>query len=256
MYSFDAKNHIHLLDGSPLYGTTTVIKELMPPFLAKWGATCAADHIEANWDNYFDQETARPRKKLFEDAILAWSKVRAEAANKGTDMHAALEAYVSRMITDFDGKPQLLNDASGDEPDWKKVQAFAEWATHSVDRFILAEKYTYSRRLWTGGVVDCLAKMRDGSLAVIDFKSSKEAYFNQFVQAAGYSLQLKESGYGNADGTDWQTLTEPITKLIVVPFGAKELKPPFIENVEGYKDAFEHIVRVYEYLRSFNEKAA
>lgn len=241
MYYFDAKQHIHLLDEQPLYGTSTLIKEVMPPFLAKWGAQCAVDWLKEN-------------DKDWDGAVMAWSKVRKEAAEKGTDLHASLEEYVVRMLTDFDGRPQYLNDGTDEDPNWKKVQAFAKWAVLNLDHFIFAEKNTYSKELWVGGVVDCLARLKDGRLVVIDFKSSKEAYFNQFVQAAGYAYQLEESGYGTAKGDDWNVLVEPIQALVVVPFGGRTLDPVMIENVSGYKDVFKSVVQVYGFLNSYNKK--
>lgn len=249
-YTFDDKKHVHLLDGEPLYGTSTVIKEVMPPFLAKWGAQCAVDYIKEHKVLLGTED----EEKVLTDAVNAWSKVRQKAADKGTDMHAELEKYVTCMITDFDGTPQELNDGNEVDPEFEKIQKFAEWAVSSVDKFIASEKYTYSKELWVGGIVDCVAKLRDGSLAVIDFKSSKDAYFNQFAQAAGYALQLQESGYGNADGSDWQKLENPITKLIVVPFGAKAFKIEVIENVMGYQEVFKSLVNVYSFLNSFNKK--
>lgn len=254
-YNFDIKAHAHTLDGSPLYGTSTVIKETMPPFLAKWGAQCAVDYIK---DSFKDEPEVAIGSLLWDtklaEAVNAWSKVRKEAATKGSDLHEELEKYVNLMIADQGGRPMLMNDAKPEDPEWKKIQDFAEWAVAAVDTFIFAEKNTYSKELWVGGIVDCLAKMKDGTLAVIDFKSSKEAYFNQFAQAAGYALQLEESGAFEADGTFVMSLEGKIAKLVVVPFGGKKLKPEIIENVEGYKEVFKSLVTVYGFLNSFNKK--
>jgi len=259
MYTFNESAHVHSLDGQPLMGTSTVIKDVMPPFLAKWGASCAADYIALAGKPIYElegvnfEDTYLVTGKQIKDSVSAWSKVRQKAADKGTDMHADMEKYVVRMITDFDGRPQLLNDADTKDEAWEKVQKFAEWANANVKRFVFAEKNTYSKTLWVGGVIDCVAEMNDGTFAIIDFKSSKEAYFNQFVQCAGYAYQVEESGWGNADGSEWN---EPlkIGKLIIIPFGGKTLKPETIENVQGYKEVFAHVVEIYKYLSSFNKK--
>lgn len=235
-YTFNAKEHVHLFNGEPLYGTSTIIKDVMPPFLAKWGAQCAVDFLKDNPGQY-------------EKAVSAWSKVRDTAATKGTDMHAVLEGYVNTCITENKGIP--LAHSVNETP---QLSAFVDWSMISVKQFVFAEKYTYSKELWTGGIVDCFAEMSDGAFAVIDFKSSKEAYFNQFAQVAGYALQLTETGYGNEDGSNWATLTTPITRLIIVPFGAPKLAPHSIGNVEGYMKVFRHLVGVYVFLRSFNSK--
>ena len=249
-YSFNEKKHIHLLDAQPLYGTSTVIKEVMPPFLAKWGAQCAVDFFRENIGEIlkFPIETNK-LGLLLDRAVMAWSKVRQDKAEKGTEMHERLEHYILICLSENGGNPM----AAGKEMD-EKIQKFAGWSEQNIKRFIFAEKYTYSKTTWTGGIVDCLAEMKDGTLAVIDFKSAKEAYFNHFAQVSGYALQLEENGYGNADGSDWKSLSGKIGALIVVPFGAKILKPVKVENVEGFKDIFRHLVEVYKFLLAFKNK--
>ena len=245
-YTFDDTKHAHSLDGQPMYGTSTVVKEVMPPFLAKWGANCAVDYIKENSEEE-DGGIFEVEKQTLDDAVLAYNKVRDDAADKGTDRHALLEKWVKTCIIADGGKPVLASIH-------ESIQSFADWAVANVDHFIFSEKCTYSKKLWVGGIVDCLAEMKDGTLAVIDFKSSKEAYFNQFAQCAGYALQLEESGYGNEDGSEWTMLDRKIDKLIVIPFGAKALKPEIITNVQGFEEVFAHIVRVYEFLHEFAEK--
>lgn len=247
-YVFNEADHVHTLDGAPLMGTSTVVKEVMPPFLAKWGAQCAVDYLEqtkkttVGKDGYWWEN-----ENAFKDAVNAWSKVRGEKAEAGTDMHALLEAYVTACVA-VDGKPL----PSADEHS-AQVKTFAEWSQQYVERFIFTEKNTYSKELWVGGIVDCVALLKSGLVVVIDFKSSKEAYFNQFVQCAGYATQLDETGYGDADGSHWEKLFKPVGGLVIVPFGAKTLKPVLIENVEGYKGVFAQCVGIYTYQKSFKE---
>jgi len=247
-YLFDETKHIHLLDGQPLFGTSTVVKEVMPPFLAKWGAQCAVDFVKDNSEEE-DGGIFAVEKDTLDDAVLAWSKVRADAADKGTDMHEKLETYIKSCIETNKGIPLAH---STDET--SQVSGFADWSMENVKRFIFSEKNTYSKELWVGGIVDCFAEMKDDTLAIIDFKSSKEAYFNQFAQVAGYALQLETSGYGNADGSDWVTLDKKIDKLVVVPFGVKTIKPEIITNVQGFEGVFKNLVGVYGFQREFAEK--
>lgn len=247
-YKFDTEKHVHILDGAPLYGTSTIVKEVMPPFLAKWGAQCAADYIRAK----FGSEThidipANKFSDILTESVSAWSKVRKDAATKGTDMHKDLEDYVQMCIDSFDGTPQVGEAYTG------QVGKFAEWANANVQQFIFAEKYTYSKELHIGGIVDCLAKLRTGELAVIDFKSSKEVYFNHLVQIGGYALQLEENGYCEADGSMPSTQIK-IDALIVVPFGSKDLKPLKVTNVEGFKETFKHLVEVYKLKLAFEKR--
>ena len=74
---------------------------------------------------------------------------------------------------------------------WQGSQLDAISQVEHVEQFLLSEAHCYSERLWVGGITDCVARMKNGKLAVIDFKSSKDAYYGQFVQVAGYALQLE-----------------------------------------------------------------
>jgi hypothetical protein len=45
-----------------------------------------------------------------------------------------------------------------------------------------------------------LVELNDGTIAVIDFKSSKDAYPEQFWQCAGYDILVSENGGYTAEG--------------------------------------------------------
>lgn len=254
-YHFDSVQHVHTLDGSPLVGTSTVVKEVLPPFLAKWGAQCAVDYIREKAPLVGVPPILPTGTKIhpvhpdtLDEAVSAWTKVRGQKADDGTALHAALEEYVKLCIGAGGGEPVGYGDGN------EKVAKFAEWSGKYVERFIFAEKNTYSKELWVGGQVDCLALLKSGLLVVIDFKSSREAYFNSFVQCAGYATQLDESGYGEFDGSNWHKLPQPVGGLVIIPFGGKTLKPVLIENVSGYKEVFAHCLAVYKFQQSYREK--
>jgi len=245
-YKFEPEMHVHTLEGQPLVGTSTIVKDVMPPFLAKWGAQCAVDFLKGTGPVNEKGLYVLGETELA-SAVNAWTKVRNKAATKGTDMHAELEKYVQNCI-DNGGAPVKV------ETEHDAVKKFSVWAYDNVLKFVFCEKNTYSKKLWTGGIVDCLAKLKGGQYAVIDFKSGKDTYFSSVAQVAGYALQLEESGYGDADGSNWQTIPEPISALIVVPFGAKTFKPTRVDNVKGLKEVFEHLAAVHGYLQAFNKR--
>lgn len=250
MYLFDKAKHVHTIEGQPLFGTSTVVKEVMPPFLAKWGAQCAVDFLR---DPKNSEEVTEGlyyvRTEKMDAAVGAWSKVRDKAATKGTDMHKDLEDYVQHCIDTSAGIPQW--DSTFPEG---VVGSFAKWSYENVGKFILSEKNTYSKEIWCGGIIDCAGELKTGELAVIDFKSSKEGYFNQYVQAGGYALQLEESGYGDFNGENWQNFPGKVNALIVIPFGAKKIDPFIVRNVDGFKDCFRNLVSIYQLQLSFKNK--
>ena len=85
-------------------------------------------------------------------------------------------------------------------------------------------------------------------MAIIDFKSSKDAYDSQFIQVAGYALQLEENGMWSKNGTVNKKLEGKISELIIFPFGEKEIKSHIRRDVEELKDGFRHAVALYKLL--------
>lgn len=255
-YQFDEKNHLHSLGGKPLIGTSTLIKDVMPPFLAKWGAQCAVDYTKKEIEACMTETGTQPELSvltgILDNAVNAWTKVRKEAADKGTDMHAELEKYVKSCIEKNNGNPDWR-----DRPDMEEVHAvkkFRDWACDNVERFTFSEGYCYSDELWVGGICDAGAVMKDGKFALFDFKSSKDAYFNQYIQVAGYSLQIAEHGVFDKDGNAIPTTNVKAEVLYIVPFGAKDVTPRPQYDVEGLQQAFKSCVGIYKSLQAFSNK--
>lgn len=251
-YKFNSEVHAHTLDGAPLYGTSTVVKEVMPPFLAKWGAQCAVDFTKKKIGDAvvgaYDETEAL--YELLDESVGAWTKVRKDAATKGTDLHKDLEDYVQLCIEKFGGAPQVGESFTG------KVGAFAEWANSNVETFLWSEVHCYSKELWVGGIIDCVAKLRTGEIAIIDFKSSKEVYFNHLLQAAGYAAQCDENGLFTENGQPLATKNSinSVGALVVVPFGSSKLNPVKVTNVVEFKEAFAHLVAIYKLQLAFKNR--
>ncbi len=251
-YKFDLENHVHSLDGRPLTGTSSVINVLSKP-LTYWasGLACECfgwlnpkkhdnDAVQNALREGFDMVKALDLDsyaKLLDRAYRAHATKLKEAAGTGTDLHAELERFVkSRM-----GK----NKETVFDP---KIQPFIDWSDANVKRFIASEAHCYSERLWCGGIVDAIAELKDGTYAVIDFKSSKEAYVSQFIQAAGYAIQIMENGLFSENGKHSKNLDAPIVSLIVIPFGAEKVEPSIRNNVDEYSKGFEQAVGLYRLL--------
>lgn len=250
-YYFNAEDHIHMLDGQPLIGTSTAMSVLAKP-LTWWASGLAV--AELGWTNSKKDDKAVPipdriaiagprfeqiKKlstedflKLLDKAYRAHYTSLNKSADKGTDMHAELEEYTKLMILEHGGAPYELTEYKH-----LAVQQFAEWAVTNVKRFIASEIHCYSRTHWVGGISDCIAELNDGRIVVIDFKSSKEAYLSQKWQGCGYAIEFEENGGFTSDG---QKILEPlkIDAVIIFPFGAKEVKPNFYVDMIGGKEAF------------------
>jgi hypothetical protein len=271
-YVDEKREHLHTLRGQPLLGTSTVCGIIgKDGALAWWAAELAAVAALTSGEHYptLREEfqavksiaDAKERKAAmdelqrkypaFKASRFAHYEAKNDAADKGTDMHAELERYVKDSIA-AGGEP-LEHIAPGAQ---KAVDSFAAWAREHVAKFLLSEANVYSERLWVGGIIDCVAKLKSGHYAVIDFKSSKDAYFGQFVQAAGYAIQLEEKGAFKPDGTAIITPMSPIDKisvLYVVPFGSPDPTPREQFDVHGFKHYFEAAARLYKGQQLFGQ---
>jgi len=173
--------------------------------------------------------------KLLDEAYKAHSEKTDKAKDEGTELHERLELAVKMMM---DGVKVI----SSPEP---KVMEFVKWAETNVKRFLWSEMNCYSSFHFIGGISDAGAELNDGSIALIDFKSAREAYFSHFVQTAGYAIQIEENGGYNAKGEKVFTPEKPITKYIVFPFGMKKLEPTINLNTSGMKRAFLGALAIY-----------
>ena len=266
-YTDEKGKHLHSIDGKPLIGTSTVIGVLAKT-LTWWasGLACtefgwikAADKRKATEQEIIENGMARQKSALSmlekfsamtpeeyvvltDKAYKAHSVELDKSAHKGTDMHAELEKYV-KMCIEMNGTPrmpELHNDA--------RVYEFADWACKNVKRFIASEAHCYSEKLWTGGITDCVAELTDGKLAILDFKSAKEAYDSHFIQCSGYAIEVEENGLFDADGNEIMKLEKPIDVLIVFPFRAEKVEPVTKYDTEGWKRCFESCVQLYKFL--------
>lgn len=259
MYKFidEGKQHLHTLNGKPLLGTSSVVGVINKP-LAFWasGMACGVfgrlDPKKNTPEDCFNRAgevleqikglDTESYQSLLEKAYKAHNEKKEISAEEGTDMHAELEKYVKDCIQTNNGVPIVLN---GEEPE--KVSLFANWSIENVDEFIESEYHLYSETMWVGGISDCLAKMKDGNLAIIDFKSSKEAYESQFIQIGGYALQLEENGAYDKNG---EKILDPIkaTAYIIIPFGAEKFEPQYRYNTEQLKECFVCATKIYKLL--------
>jgi hypothetical protein len=262
--------HLHEIDGRPLIGTSTVVGVLSKP-LTWWASGLAVtelgwvkeltayskpkptkEEIEANKQQRLESagvhllelKAMEPESfvKLLDKAYKAHSVKLDKAADKVTDMHEELEQYVNDCMLIGEIIPP---DEKAEHP---AVKIFAEWAIKNVKRFIASEAHCYSERLWTGGITDCVAELNNGELAIIDFKSSKEAYISQFIQCAGYDIAASENGLFNSDGDLICKLEKEIDCYIVFPFGATKVEPATYVNVDGARKGFESAVCLYKLI--------
>ena len=260
-YRFDKEEHVHFLDETPLMGTSTVCKIIGKGEALSWFASAEACKM-LGWSKskvWIDgkyspipfkerapKATAMLRKLrtmktkeylgLLDEAYKSHDRVKREAAKVGTDRHALLETYVKHCMAEHGGAPYKdLN-----EP----IQNFIDWAQVNIRKFLWSEIHGFSEALWTGGIADVGWEDMEGRVVAGDFKSSKEAYFDQFVQVAGYHTMLAENGGYTADGDKIFTLEREPEAYCIVPFGAPQFQPAVLHEIAGMKEAFKAAVNL------------
>lgn len=259
----EGRKHLHTLGERPLRGTST-ITDIIAKNLVWWSAELSAveclesgEKIETIRQEYTEAASLPfPHKKkaidalcekypIFRKARFAHFERKNETASDGTDLHAELEKYVKGCLA-LGGAPIEY------ETEHKAVKVFSEWAVANVEKFLWSEGHCYSEELWVGGISDCGAVLKDGKVAIIDFKSAKDAFFNHFVQVGGYAVQIEENGILTKDGEKVMELSAPIEALIIVPFGNGEVVPAVRYNVSDYKRHFTAALDLYVGNDTFN----
>ena len=262
-YRFDSSGHVHTLDNKPLNGTSS-ISGIMPKQLTWWASGKALELM--GWT-----PTKSPKKVRLQACISAFDRIKEltyetyqqlldksyrnhkdsldKSADKGIDLHAELESYVKARIMGLDCPRTAYNE---------RIHPFIDWAEKEVKRFIWSEGYCYSETYWIGGICDCGAELNDGKIVIIDFKSHKEAYLSDFIQCAGYDIQIQENGILNQDGSLVDKNKYKADAYIVFPFGASTIEPYFNTlKIEDYKEGFKHALGIYKLIsldkRSDNE---
>lgn len=258
----EKKKHVHTLDGQPLYGTSTVVGILNKP-LTWWAAGMAVGTL--GWtatqsDPAMRLEvatvalegikglTAPEYLKRLDLAYKAHNEKKKDSAEAGTDMHAELEGYVLDCIKGEEGKPYIVTN----DNTHLAVRLFSKWAHLNIEKFLFAEGHTFSEIHWVGGIVDVGCITKEGKFALLDFKSSKEAYYSQLVQIAGYALQIEENGVFDAEGNQ-VFAPKVVEEITVVPFGSEVVNTRSAQNVEEFKSAFIGCLHNYKLSQAFEK---
>lgn len=116
-------------------------------------------------------------RNMPDDQAISWlEESRWEKANFGTEVH--------RIIAEWLDEPTL--EITGVEPDHLNYLTGAiAFLNQHASRIIHVEKTLYNRTYEYAGTADLIAKMKDGSLAVIDWKTGN-VYPDHALQLTAY----------------------------------------------------------------------
>ncbi len=150
--------------GELVPGSTTITGLLNKPALVRWANQLGLQGIDST--KYVDK-----------------------AAKIGTLIHYLVECHITNKKADLDDYTKSEQEIA--QIGFKK---YIDWeAKHSIEP-IFNEKGYASDRFKYGGTCDFYCKL-DGKFTLVDFKSCKGIYDEQFVQVSSYANLLKEQGH-------------------------------------------------------------
>lgn len=211
-YSFDTENHIHLFDGKPLHGVTTVLGDIISK----------GDGI-IHWAWKLGKEGKD------------WKDNRDDAGTKGTDVHSLVEEYVGMCIETNEGLAIRTLETNY----WSPIDRLTHWASDNSVTFRASEKNVHSQELWIGGICDLVLEI-DGKRYVGDVKTSKRIYWSQFLQMGAYQLCLEEMGEAPFDGS------------VIIRLGKDgSFETQMSLDTNRDKEGFKHALALYKIKRTF-----
>ena len=195
--------------GEQVPGATTITGLLNKPALVKWANNLGLEGIDSS--KYVDK-----------------------AAKIGTLIHSMVESHIT-------GRELDLSDYSEVEIETAKIGygKYLYWEQlHTIEpifneRGFASEKYRY------GGTCDFYCIL-DGEPTLIDFKSCKAIYDEQFCQVSGYANLLKEQGY-------------KVKRILILRIGRDEtegFEERYITRAQITKffEIFKNLIKIY-YLK-------
>lgn len=186
------------VEGTFLRRVTTHLRGIPKPWLGGWAAKevagFAVEHTD-QWLPLVEAGKTTDAMKMLKGA--PWSK-RDDAADRGSAVHAAIEAF--------------LNDAPLPDGLNEEEEDCALAAMAFLDRFLAeplaAELTVFSRTHDYAGTLDLWCVDQEGTRWIIDFKTSKDVYAEHAVQQVAYQRAewavVEKVATGKPDEERWR----------------------------------------------------
>jgi len=155
------------------FSVTTILNALNKPALPRWAANSVAEYVFDQWPFIVDMMHSDRKDELMGILKGAPWRVKEKAANLGTMVHEAVEAYVMGARL-----PDEITD--------KHIIQFERWLDAFKPHFLESECTIFNRRFNYAGTLDIVAEI-DGNIWCIDVKSGKGVYPEYAMQVAAYA---------------------------------------------------------------------
>ena len=193
--SFDKTLHAYRVQGKPVPSATKVLGIINKPALIPWSLKMGAEWLEKN---VFVDEEESPKglftytsrlglTQMVKGIKSAYRGTSGGALEIGNDTHKWIELALEQFMAE-DGKfgdNNLPEKPEGYETN-NSINAFEAWVGDNDIDFLQSEEKIYSRTDHYAGTLDCAAEV-NGSLCIIDWKTSKGIYPEYHLQNAAYA---------------------------------------------------------------------
>jgi hypothetical protein len=181
-------------NGETFWSTTTILSALPKPALVYWSANEVADFALDNLDQLKALCAKDERDAAYDMLKRAPWRKKQKAADLGSNVHAAIEAY-------------LLNRPM---PEWPlpikpRMEAFQRFLAQYEPEIEMAEASVYNRSTKVAGTLDMLVRLtlplqEQERRFVLDSKSGKGIYWETSLQLSSYA---RAEFVGMPDGSEY-----------------------------------------------------
>lgn len=176
--NFDDKRHAYTTKEGELYtGVTNIVGLMRKGFMAPWAALEAVKHLGYRGKGDYPELT----EELLEEAKNSWRRISDEAKVAGSLAHDWVERNIAGETQDLPENKEACN----------AVNAFIEWSKKVNPQWHASELIVGSQLHRFAGTLDAIATI-NGKLTLVDFKTSKAIYPENFIQLSAYQIALEE----------------------------------------------------------------
>lgn len=181
----------YVWDNRTYWSVTTILGALSKPALPNWAAKTAATYVADNWKMLLGLCLDDRTEEVVSLVKGAPWRERDKAANLGTDVHHAIDAYLTDGVS--------LNN-------FPHMAPFYNWLERSKLTILEHEVTTFSERYDYAGTLDLLCESEDG-IGLIDFKTGKGIYPEYALQVAAYAradfIGRRDNSMTDMPKVDW-----------------------------------------------------
>jgi hypothetical protein len=262
----EAHNYTRLSDGKWLAGVTSVSGIVPKDWLSAWGAKEAVKFLgfsDFEGDTEMAEEmlakireckTIEEYLAILKEAKGASARKKKEALLDGTAGHDWCEQYIKSQIR-FEKAPEYPDDKLK-----RALEQFVKWAEENVDYWILSEARVCDVEREYAGTLDAVAKMKDGSLALVDLKFASHISPEYALQTAGYTATFEKYGIlfdkriivrlpKTLEMPEWDKVKKKY-KMVENTIEVKEVDTPY----EFDRDAFYHALPLKKWINFVENK--